>query len=76
MYIASKHTLCHQYNSSHHNDKNDEKLSCGEEVLHKGRQFHTQAVDCGDQHWEDMITHKTAEFHSGILEQLEKSLEK
>lgn len=66
MYIADKRTLCHQHNSSDYDDKNDEKFSCGEEVLHKGRQFHTQAVDSGDQHWEDMIRHETTHFHSPL----------
>lgn len=58
VYIT-KHTLGHHNNSSNHYDKDDEKFGRGEEVLHEGCQFHTQAVDTGDQHWEDMITHET-----------------
>lgn len=73
MYITNKHTLGQHYNSSDHYDKNDEKFGCGEEVLHEGCQFHTQAVDSGDQHWEDMITYESIQFHSVVLEQLEKS---
>lgn len=66
MYTANKRTLCHQHNSSHHNDKNDEKFCCGEEVLHKGCQFDTQAVDSGDQHWEDMIRHEAIQFETPL----------
>lgn len=40
----------HQHNDAgDHYDKNDEKFSCGEEVLHVARQFDAQTVHSDDQ---------------------------
>lgn len=58
----NKPTLGHHDYSSDHYDKNDEKFGCGEDVLHEGCQFHTQAVHSGDQHWEDMTAHEAIQF--------------
>lgn len=42
--------MCKQNDACHHNDKDDEKFGCSEEVLHVVCQRDAQTVDGGDQH--------------------------